>query len=228
MIFGKLKKIWTSFWMRFAGLSRFGRIATRLSTWFVPPYKSRCYLARLNSKGYISPDANIHHSGLQCGRNIFIGDRVVIWQTKDDGKVKLADGVHLYSDIIIETGEGGSVTIGPETHIQPRCQISAYKESIQIGSRVEIAPNCAFYPYNHGYAPGRRIRTEPLKSAGGIVVGDDAWIGTGVIVLDGVRIGCGAVIGAGSVVTSDIPDDAISMGVPARVVRMRSDLAKLP
>ena len=52
-------------------------------------------------------------------------------------------------------------------------------------------------------------------------MGDDAWLGYGVIVLDGVRIGKGAVVGAGSVVTEDIPDGGIAVGVPARVVKMR-------
>lgn len=209
--------------MHFAGLSRVGRIATRLATWFVPPYKSRCYLAGLNSKGYIAPSSSIHHGCLRLGGNVFIGDRVVIYQAKDGGPVELADGVHLYSDIIIETGEGGCVKIGAGTHIQPRCQLSAYKESIQIGCRVEVAPNCAFYPYNHGFVAGAPIRNQSLKSEGGIVVGDDVWLGTGAVVLDGVRIGDGAVIGAGAVVTRDVPDGAIAFGVPAGVVKMRED-----
>ena len=63
-----------------------------------------------------------------------------------------------------------------------------------------------------------------MQTKGGIVIGDDAWLGVGVIVLDGVKIGKGAVVGAGSVVTRDIPDGAIATGVPARVVKMRRDL----
>ena len=210
--------------MRYAGLSYSGRIATRLATWFTPPYKSRCCLAHLNPKGYIAPSATINHDGLQLGGNVFIGDRVVIYQTKNSGSVELGKGVELYSDIIIETGEGGSVKIGANTHIQPRCQFSAFMAPIQIGCRVEIAPNCAFYPYNHDLVPGKPIRDQPLKTKGGIVVGDDAWLGFGVVVLDGVRIGKGAVVGAGSVVTRDIPDNAIAVGVPARVVKMRGDM----
>lgn len=212
--------------MHFAGLNRFGRIATRLATWFVPPYKSRCYLARLNAKGYIAPDASIQHDGLRLGGHIFIGDRVVIYQANDGGPVELADGVHLYSDIIIETGEGGCVKIGAGTHIQPRCQLSAYKESIHIGCRVEIAPNCALYPYNHSIAAGSNIRDQGLESSGGIVIGDDVWLGTGSVILDGVQIGKGAVVGAGAVVTRDVPDGAVVAGVPARLLMMRPDPGK--
>ena len=71
-----------------------------------------------------------------------------------------------------------------------------------------------------------RIQEQPLHTKGDIVVGDDAWLGFGVIVLDGVRIGKGAVVGAGSVVSDDIPDGSIAVGVPARVVKMRKDNLK--
>ncbi|MGB9716149.1 MAG: acyltransferase [Thermodesulfovibrionales bacterium] len=211
--------------MHYAGLGPFGRIATRLATWFVPPYKARCYLAYLNTNGYISPSASIFHDDLQLHNNIFIGDRVVIYKAKDGGAVKIGKGTHIHSDTIIETGSGGSLTIGDYTSIQPRCQFSAYKGSIVIGCGVQIAPNCAFYPYNHGFAAEELIKKQPLQTKGGIVIEDDAWLGFGVIVLDGVRIGKGAVIGAGSVVTHSIPDGAIAVGVPARVVKNRADIA---
>jgi acetyltransferase-like isoleucine patch superfamily enzyme len=63
-----------------------------------------------------------------------------------------------------------------------------------------------------------------LESKGNIIVGDDAWISFGVIVLGGVSIGPGAVVGAGSVVTRSIPDGAIAIGNPAKVVKMRKEL----
>ncbi len=141
-----IKSLWERFWMSRAGLSGYGRFATELATWFAPTYKARVYLARLNPQGYIAPSANIQHNAIKLGKNVFIGDRVIIYNN-DNGSVELCDDVKLYSDIIIETGLGGSLTIGKNTHIQPRCQLSAYKGSIKIGQRVEIAPNCAFYPY---------------------------------------------------------------------------------
>ncbi len=133
----------------------------------------------------------------------------------------LGEAVHIHRSVVIQTGEGGCVDIGAGTHIQPNCQFSAYKGSIRIGARVEIAPNCAFYPYNHEIKAGIPVRSQPLRSRGDIVVGDDAWLGYGVIVLDGARIGEGAVIGAGAVVTGDIPAGAVAMGAPAKVMRMR-------
>jgi len=219
---------WTRFWMRFAGLTLCGRMATRLATCFTPRYKGRAYLARLNPQGYISPSAIIQHENLHFGAHVFIGDHVIIHQSAvDSGPVKLGDRVHLHSDVIIEVGSRGSLTIGANTAIQPRCQFSAYEAPIRIGCDVQIAPYCAFYPYDHSFAPGELIRKQPLQTKGGIVIGDDVWLGVGVIVLDGVRIGKGAVIGAGSVVALDIPDGAIAVGVPARVVKMRHDLVSI-
>ncbi len=219
----RLRSYWTRFWMLSAGIGIFPRTATRLATWFVPPYYKRITLARIHPRGYTSPSATICHSGLRMGANVFIDDNVLIYQGDGGGEVELADCVHLYRDTIIQTGRGGSLTVGPYTHIQPRCQFSAYMSPIRIGSYVQIAPNCAFYPYDHGFAAGQPIWKQPLRTKGGIIIDDDAWLGVGVIVLDGVRIGRGAVIGAGSVVTHDVPDGAVAAGVPARVVRMRSD-----
>lgn len=217
----KVKRYWSRFWMRFASLSPLGRLATRLATWGTPPYKARVYLARMNPQGYASPEADIAHRQLRRGRNAFIGDRVTIYQSRDGGPVVLEEGVHLYADITIETGEGGTVQLGAETHVQPRCMFSAYKGSIKIGRRVEIAPNCLFYPYNHGMDPDQPVRTQPLESRGDIVIEDDVWLGAGVTVLDNVHIGQGAVIGAGSIVTQDIPANAIAVGAPARVLKSR-------
>jgi acetyltransferase-like isoleucine patch superfamily enzyme len=224
MIPQRVKKYWERIWMRYAGLNHFGRIATRFATWFAPPYYGRCYLARLNPKGYIAPSAIVHHNNISFGRHIFIGDRVVIYQDKDGGPVEVGERVHIYGETFIQTGTEGSLKIGFNSHIHPRCQISAYKSSVYIGNEVQIAPNCAFYPYNHTIEPGKLIQAQPLHSKGDIIVGDDAWLGFGVIVLDGVRIGKGSVVGAGSVVTDDIVDRGIAVGVPARVVKMRDDI----
>ena len=204
-------------------MSRPGRIATWLATLFVAPYKGRIFLARLSPAGYVSVQAGIDHDDLRLGRHCFIGDRVQIYRTAEGGYVELQDWVALYGDMIIETADGGNVIIGEETHIQARCQLVAGKSSIIIGKRVEIAPNCGIYPFNHGMQAGTRIREAPLISKGDIIIGDDAWLGFGVVLLDGVHIGKGAVIGAGSVVTHDIPDNAIAYGVPARVVTVRGD-----
>lgn len=217
-------KVWTSFWMKQAGLSMFGRVATRLAMWRVPPHTGHKYLARLNPKGFISPEASIYHQDLQLGAHVFIDDRVLIFRRGKGGPIKLADEACILRDTIIETGAGGTLSIGARSTIHPRCYISAHLASITIGSGVGIAANCALYSYDHGFAEGEDISEQPLQSKGPITIGDGAWLGTGVIVLSGVTIGKGAVIGAGSVVTRDVPDAAVAAGVPARVLKMRSEM----
>jgi len=207
--------------MGFSGYSMLGKLATRVATIGIPPYYERCRLSAFNPNGYISFRAIIYHNDLHLNKRVFIDDHVFIYRDKGGGSVSFGEQVLIFRGSIIQTGQGGSVAIGARTSLQPRCQLSAYKSPINIGSDVQIAPNCAFYPYNHGIARGDLIRVQPLQSKGGIVIGDDAWLGVSVTVLDGATIGKGAVIGAGSVVNDHIPDYAVASGVPAKVVRMR-------
>ena len=149
----------------------------------------------------------------------------MLFSRDGSGLIRLSDRVHIYQEACIETGEGGEISIGPNSTVHSRCQLMAYKGSIRIGEGVAIAHGCAFYPYDHGIELGRTIRSQPIVSRGAIEIGDEAWLGTGVIVLAGVRIGEGAVVAAGSVVTRNVPDNAIAAGVPARVIGTRSEAA---
>jgi acetyltransferase-like isoleucine patch superfamily enzyme len=113
--------------------------------------------------------------------------------------------------------------ISDNASIHPKCQLNAYVSPIHIGSGTMLAPCCALYSYNHWLLLDRPIREQDLKSQGGIHIGNEAWLGYGTIVLDGVTIGDGAVIGAGSVVTRDVPEYTLAAGNPARVVKHRED-----
>jgi acetyltransferase-like isoleucine patch superfamily enzyme len=217
----RLHAYWARFWLGLAGPGPAGRFASRLAALFTPPFYGRMRLAALSPQGYIDAQADISHTNLRRGKHTLIAKGVTIYQGDGGGPVVLEDGVFLNNNTIVQTGRGGSVTIGERTNIQAGCHISAFHRSITIGRRVDIAPNCGLFPYNHGLAPDAAIRAQPLISRGDIVIGDDAWLGFGVVVLDGVRIGNGAVIGANAVVTTDIPDGAIAAGNPARVVKMR-------
>ncbi len=219
-----LLRAWRDFWLRRGDTSRAGRLAFALGSLAALPFKHRVALAHRYPGGYIAPSAQITHTRLRCGRHVFIGDGVVIYQRHDAGPVELGDFVELHRDVIIENGRGGSLQIGERTGVQAGCQFSATLAPISIGRRVQIAPTCAFYPYDHGMTPSVPMIDQPLTSRGPIIVEDDVWLGYGVVVLSGVRIGAGAVVGAGSVVTRDLPAGAIAVGSPARVVKMRDEL----
>ncbi len=211
--------------MLLAGRGPVGRVASALAALAVPPWRGRSRLAAMYRKGFYAPSARIHHSRFITGDHPFLDDRVLIFEAKPGGVVQFGDRVSISRDTILETGERGSIIIGDQTYIQPRCQLCAHEAAIRIGRRVQIAAGCAFYSYDHGFAPDRRIWDQPLTTRGDIEIGDDAWLGYGVIVLSGVRIGEGAVIGAGAVVTRDVPAGAIAVGNPAKVIKMRRDLA---
>lgn len=210
--------------MRISGKGWFGRLATFLAALPAPPHYGREFLARCNERGYVAPWATIYHGDLRLGKHVFIDDRCMIFQNKDGGPVICGDRVRLYRDVILETGSEGYISIGTDASIHARCQLNAYRQSIEIGDQVMIAANCAFYSYDHGILPGDPIHRQPLTSKGPIRIEDGAWLGTGVIVLSGVTIGRGAVVGAGSVVTKDVPEYAIVAGNPARMIKRRNDL----
>lgn len=207
--------------MSYAGTSRSGRFAARLASAFAPPYMARNYLALFGPNPYIDPQAVIHHGDLDVRPQVFIADRVIIYQATEGGRVTLSNNVNILRDCVLETGVGGTISVGADTYLHPRCQVMAYKGHISIGDHVAIAPGCAFYAYNHGMKSDELIKRQPLETRGGIQIGDGAWLGFGVIVLDGVTIGAGAIVGAGAVVTDDIPDNAIAVGNPARVISHR-------
>ena len=122
--------------MSIAGLSMTGRIATRLAAAFAPPYMARFYLARITAKPYVDPDAIIHHGKLELGSHVFIADRVIVYQASDGGRVIIGDSTHILRDSVLETGQGGSIKIGIDSFLHPRCQVMAYKGDITIGDHV--------------------------------------------------------------------------------------------
>ncbi|MEZ9722430.1 DapH/DapD/GlmU-related protein [Vibrio splendidus] len=120
--------------------------------------------------------------------------------------------------VAIKDGNYGQITIGNNTALQGTT-ICSY-QSVTIGERVMFGPNVVIMDCS-GHATesrGEQDELERLKVAP-VQIGNDAWIGYGVIVLPGVSIGEGAVIGAGSVVCNDIPNDCVAVGNPCSVVR---------
>lgn len=97
--------------------------------------------------------------------------------------------------------------------------------TIEIGKECFIGPFCGFYTAGHALDPGQRV--QGLEQARPIVLKDRVWLGASVIILPGVTIGEGAVIGAGSVVTRNIPPMVVAAGNPCRVLRPVSEADRI-
>ena len=89
--------------------------------------------------------------------------------------------------------------------------------TVTIGDDVQIGPNVQLLTATHPLEPGPR--RDKWEAAQPITIGDNVWLGGGVIVCPGVTIGADTVVGAGSVVTKDLPAGVLAVGTPARVVR---------
>ena len=112
-----------------------------------------------------------------------------------------------------------SVELGDYSGIGIRAQING---KVIIGNDVMMGPDVCIYARNHAFdrtdIPMDRQGFAPEQP---VIIGDDVWIGARVIILPGVHIGTGAILGAGAVVTKDVPDYAVVGGNPARVLKMR-------
>lgn len=91
------------------------------------------------------------------------------------------------------------------------------RAEVRMGDYVMIAPNVLISAVGHPLSPVRR--RQRMSVAKPVRIGDDVWIGGGAVILPGVTIGNNVVVAAGAVVTRDVPDNSLAMGVPAKVVK---------
>lgn len=139
------------------------------------------------------------------------------------GRIVLGERVRLSGQPQISFGRGDAeLAIGDGTFVGHACGFNAGK-SIRIGRHCLLATGVLVYDLDgHPLDAERRRAGEPSADDDikPVVIGDDVWIGTGALILKGVTIGDRAVVAARSVVTADVPADAIVAGNPAKVVRM--------
>lgn len=160
---------------------------------------------------YISPNAVIepkaeliiNHTNPEMKYQIEIGDNVSI---KDYSRICPRDGY---------------IKIGKNSSINAYCILLGYG-GIDIGEGVRIAAHSSIIAFNHKFDNTSKMIYQQGRKSKGIIIEDDVWIGTGTRILDGVTIGKGSVIGAGSVVTKSIPPYSIAVGVPAFPIKNRN------
>jgi acetyltransferase-like isoleucine patch superfamily enzyme len=149
---------------------------------------------------------------------VFFGSGLEL-QIARRGRIDLGRFVWLGHGTKIRCHEG-VVEIGAKTVLGQECTISAYHR-VRIGEQCVIADRAMFIDFDHGVVEVER----PIRSQGiytrEVEVGSNVWIGYGACVLRGVRVGDNAIVGTNSVVTKDVPANAVVAGIPARIIRMR-------
>lgn len=144
--------------------------------------------------------------GIEIGNNFSLGRNSIIECT----------------GVIRELGE--KLIIGQNVGIAANAFI-AMRGKVEIGNDTIFGPGVSIHAENHNF----KDLDKPIRLQGatrkGIKIGKNCWIGSKVIILDGVNIGDNVIIGAGAVVTKDIPDYAIAAGVPAKIIKNRRELS---
>lgn len=159
-------------------------------------------------------------------KNIYLGENInfcsnLNFNTTNGGSITIGNNTEiLYGCLLIS--HGGKIEIGHQCSINSYTIIYGHGKGVRIGNNVLIAGQCIIIPANHKFT-----RTDiPINLQGetyqGIVIEDDVWIGAGSQILDGVTIGTGAVVAAGSVVNKNVTPYAVVGGIPAKLIKMRN------
>lgn len=161
---------------------------------------SNCFHKTAKISGLASIDVSQRNTHTYIGKNSVIDDFVKIKHVGGNKNIKIGDNVYINSGTVIYSGNG-----------------------VTIKNNVLISPNCSIVPVNHGFkSKNKLIRKQKfLKSRGGILIEEDVWIGANSVILDGSIIRKGAVIGANSLVRSEIEAYSINVGNPSRVIGYR-------
>jgi acetyltransferase-like isoleucine patch superfamily enzyme len=151
------------------------------------------------------------------------------YDTLEQNNIRMDGTVRMSPTVSVRNGS--RISVGAGSEIGQGCQLWAGSTSgrIDIGDHALLAPNVFVTASNYDFD----ATDGPVMHAGAnerdVFIGDNTWIGTGVVVVAGAHIGHGAIVAAGAVVSGTIPDMAVVAGIPARVVRMRcGQEAKLP
>lgn len=141
---------------------------------------------------------------ITLGENVYFGQFNVIFVTNYTKKEKVS-----------------KLSIGKNTYIGEQNNIRASGGVISIGENCLISQQVSIIVANHQVAKGSTIKSQPWESKGDVIIGNDVWIGCSAQIMPGVKIGDGAVIAAGSLVSKDVEPYAIVAGVPAKLVKYR-------
>ena len=175
---------------------------------------------------FISPMATIKHGNkIRLANNVVIEKGATLSVDREgESFIEIGANSFFLSNCILKAADGW-IKIGNDCSVNEFAILFGGGElgggGLEIGNDVRIAAHVRIVPMNHIYEdPKMPIRLQKSRCLG-IKIEDDVWLGVGSTVLDGVTIGKGSVIGAGAVVTKNIPPYSIAVGVPAKVIKKR-------
>jgi acetyltransferase-like isoleucine patch superfamily enzyme len=163
---------------------------------------------------------------LRHPRKVFIGDNVTIDSNcvldakgEDNEGIFIGNGVFVGRNSILSC-KNGSIYLKDHVNIGFNCEIMS-ASSVTIGEKTLIAAYTYIIGGGHEYSLIDKAVLDQGRTSRGVELGNSVWLGAGVKVLDGVKIGHNTIIGAGAVVTKDIPENSIAVGNPAQVKKKR-------
>ena len=189
-------------------------ILVRTGVKFIRGLWIRLFLHEAHGLLLIGRHVTISHArNVRCGKNVKFEDYSEIHGLCSNG-LNFGNDVTIGRATMIRPSSyyggdcGYGINIGDNSSIGPHCYVGC-SGPIRIGNNVMIGPKCSLFAENHVFSNS----DESIKSQGvqqrGITIGDDCWIGSNVVILDGVSIGSHVVIGAGTLITKDVPDYSI-------------------
>lgn len=137
----------------------------------------------------------------------------------DDAEISIGKNCFFDGYVSLYSGSNGSIKLGDDVYVGNFSSITSFKQ-IAIGAHTFISGNVLIVDFDHGTKKDMLIKKQELEVKP-VEIGEDVWIGWGAMILKGNKIGDGAVIGAGSVVTKDVAPYTVVAGVPARKIKIR-------
>ena len=131
-------------------------------------------------------------------------------------RIKIGKNFKIWLRCTLSVGIKGKITFGDEGLLGVNSYINASHGNITIGNNVAIAAYCQIYSHSHHYQKGHFVNQCFIE--GDVVIKDNVLIGSNVVILPGVTINKNSVIGAGAVVTKDVPQNKIMGGIPAKII----------
>jgi acetyltransferase-like isoleucine patch superfamily enzyme len=161
-----------------------------------------------------------HPHKIHIGSNVVIDDNCLLDAKGESNQgIRIGDGVFVGRNSILSCKDG-NIELKDGANIGFNCEVFS-ASSVTIGAGVLMAAYAYVIGGDHDFSDPARSVLDQSRTSSGVIIGDGAWLGAGAKVLDGVTIGSHAVIGAGAVVREAVPDRAVAVGVPARVVSSR-------